>query len=97
MYDRIDLGLLKRCKAKPGKELIEVIKPFLKQPGSDDPDKLSEVQLRERIKRLEDNGLVNLDRTRRRGRIYCEVTPEGEKTLREYEESHPGGGDSHGL
>ncbi len=94
MYDKIDIGLLKQCKEKPDTELIEVIKPFLKQAGEENPDRLSEVQLRERMNRLEENKLVALDRTRRRGRIFCKMTPEGEDLLREYGESHPDeGGD----
>jgi len=77
MYDRLDIEQLKRCKENSDAQLIEIIKPLLKWR--------SEVQLRDRMNRLEADGLVTLDRTRLRGRVFCDITTEGEKVLREHE------------
>lgn len=64
--DKLDINLLKACQEKDGKSLAEILEPFLGHK--------SERALYYRFDRLEEMGLIEIDRVSEKGRSLCHAT-----------------------
>lgn len=73
VLDEQDIKLLRACKEKSGRQLAEILAPFL---GT-----RSQRTLYRRIQRFENAGLVEIDRKTERGRALCRITDEGKEIL----------------
>lgn len=80
MLDRIDILLLKICGDCPGIALNELIESY-SESVAEGPLELSPHGLRGRMIALEKDGLVLLDRTRVKRRVFCFITKKGAEEL----------------
>jgi len=86
--DKIDRQLLSICNEAVGnKTPIDIIKAFLDCHTWDIPEPSAHT-LRDRINRLGQLGLVELDRKSLRGRVLCEITKPGKEALSGWKENH---------
>lgn len=74
MLDSIDLALLAAIEAHPGQHMAAVLRDFERRRTS---------QSCARIKQMAAIGLVELDRTREKGRVFVDLTDAGRKMLAE--------------
>jgi DNA-binding PadR family transcriptional regulator len=80
MIDEPDSEILRQCRDKPEAILKDIIAPVQSR---------AKKTLYKRITRMESEGLLFLNREKFRGRTLCSITPDGLKTLMEYETTHP--------
>jgi hypothetical protein len=95
--DKADLLLLRLCKNGVGEPLFVILKHYsVCQAQTPDTPNLSAHSLRDRLNRLDILGLVKLDRTSQRSRVFCSITSSGKKALEESGRERPAsiGGDS---